>query len=75
MIYDKVDCAASQRLGGELRAIYPGLVYDSVRHTGGTNLGAFVPRIISDVRFEYEIELVWDGMGLDSASSRSPIDI
>jgi hypothetical protein len=61
LVYDRSSYAVSQRLGGELRSMYPGLLYDSVRHDGGTNAGAFVPRIISDVRLEYEIGLVWNG--------------
>jgi hypothetical protein len=60
-IYDPNDYRAARLLGAQLRAQFPGVTYDSVRHRDGTCVGAFVPRIISDVRLESILELVWNG--------------
>jgi hypothetical protein len=72
-VYDKADYTISRRLGGELRALYAGLVYDSVRDPGGINVGAFVPRVISDARLEFEIALHWDGTQFVNFKTTTPI--
>lgn len=59
--YDRDDYAASQRLAGALRALgSDGLVYDSVRRAGGTNIAAFRPRLASNVRQGVHLRYVWD---------------
>ena len=60
-IYDSTDYAAARSFGSTLRDRYPGLTYDSVRHRGGVCVGVFIPRIVSDVRLESILSLVWDG--------------
>jgi len=60
-IYDANDYSAARSLGARLREQLPGVTYDSVRHPDGTCVGAFLPRIISDVRLESILELVWNG--------------
>jgi RES domain-containing protein len=60
-IYDAEDYAAAQSFGSQIRDLHPGLAYDSVRHRGGVCVGAFIPRILSDVRLESILSVVWDG--------------
>jgi hypothetical protein len=73
LVYHASDYAISRQLGWELREMCPGLIYDSVRHSAGTNVGAFVPRIISGVRLEYEMDLVWDGSQFNEFKQITPI--
>ena len=60
-VYDPDDYTVSRALGARIRAQLPGVIYDSVRQKGGTCAGVFVPRIVSDVRLDRIVELVWDG--------------
>lgn len=61
-IYDRDDYAASQALARALRArAADGLVYDSVRRTGGTCVAAFRPRLASNVRQGVHLRFAWDG--------------
>ena len=49
-IYDAQSYAASQALGEAVRAEgRSGIVYDSVRHTGGTNVVAYRPPRVTEV--------------------------
>lgn len=60
-IYDPENYKAARAMGCIVREKFPGLTYDSVRHEGGICLGVFIPRIISDVRLESTIAIVWSG--------------
>jgi hypothetical protein len=60
-VYDSDDYKASRALGARIREHLPGITYDSVRHIGGACVGAFIPRIVSDVRLELILEMVWNG--------------
>ena len=49
-LYDPQRYSASQAFGEALRSAgHAGIVYDSLRHRGGTNVVAFRPRLIMDV--------------------------
>ena len=49
-LYDPQSYAASQAFGEGVRSVgHAGVVYDSLRHRGGTNVVAFRPRLIMDV--------------------------
>jgi hypothetical protein len=61
-IYDPADYGASQALGRSLRSLgSSGLVYDSVRHAGGTCAAVFTPRALSACRQAEHLVYVWDG--------------
>ncbi|HET9095439.1 MAG TPA: RES family NAD+ phosphorylase [Candidatus Baltobacteraceae bacterium] len=61
-IYDPKDYVVSRRWGAALySAKHDGVYYDSVRDKGGECVGAFVPRIVSNVRLKQVVEFVWDG--------------
>jgi hypothetical protein len=61
-VYDLDDYSAGQVLAARLRAGYSnGIVYDSVRHTGGTCAAVFRPRCLSNPRQERHLCYVWSG--------------
>lgn len=61
-VYRTDDYRASQLLGGALRAGgSSGVVYDSVRHEGGSCVGIFRPRLLSSCREQKHLRYVWDG--------------
>jgi hypothetical protein len=61
-IYRRDDYTAAQLLGGALRAGGSnGVVYDSVRHTGGSCVGVFRPKLLSHCREQKHLRYVWDG--------------
>jgi RES domain-containing protein len=61
-IYDPDDYAVSQTLGGQLRAAgSKGIVYDSVRHDGGTCLAVFDPWLIPPVQQGDHFQYAWTG--------------
>jgi RES domain len=61
-VYDPNDYTISQQFGSQLRNDgYPGVWYDSVRRSRGECNAAFIPRVISDMRPQYELEFTWDG--------------
>ena len=60
-LYDPANYSAAQAFGAKIRERHPGLTYDSVRHRAGICVGAFVPRIVSDVRLQSALSVVWDG--------------
>ncbi|HTD89946.1 MAG TPA: RES family NAD+ phosphorylase [Burkholderiales bacterium] len=61
-VYDAEHYAAGQALGRALKAIQSsGIAYDSVRHKGGTCVGVFRPRILSNCIQGPHFCYVWDG--------------
>ncbi|MGB0935644.1 MAG: RES family NAD+ phosphorylase [Alphaproteobacteria bacterium] len=53
---------ASQRLAADLKRMSSnGIVYDSVRDSGGQNIAAFKPIVVSGCRQERHLEYIWDG--------------
>lgn len=64
-IYELNDYSASQTLGRQLRdAGSNGLIYDSVRATGGTCVAVYRPRCLSDCRQERHLTYRWDGSSI-----------
>jgi hypothetical protein len=72
-IYDPNGYGASQSFGAAIRETHPGLTYDSVRHERGICVGAFIPRIISDVRLQTPISVVWDGRRFTETKDIRPL--
>jgi hypothetical protein len=61
-IYSPDSYLASQNLGRSLkRAGSNGVVYDSVRHTGGQCLAVYRPRLVQNCRQGTHLQYVWDG--------------
>lgn len=61
-LYDRSDYAASQRFATSLRGRGAGgVVYESVRHDGGTCVALFNPRLVSACRQAAHFCYVWDG--------------
>jgi RES domain-containing protein len=61
-LYDPDDYTASQAFGRSLRAAgSKGIVYDSVRHDGGTCLAVFDPWLIPPVHQGDHYQYVWTG--------------
>ncbi len=61
-IYDPDSYAASQKFGRALRfSGSNGIVYDSVRHTGGECVAVYRPRLIQNCRQGTHLRYVWDG--------------
>jgi hypothetical protein len=61
-IYDPVSYVASQNLARSLKkAGSNGVVYDSVRHTGGECLAVYRPRLVQNCRQGTHLRYVWDG--------------
>ncbi|MDP9018630.1 MAG: RES family NAD+ phosphorylase [Candidatus Eremiobacteraeota bacterium] len=60
-LYEATDYSASQSFGAHIRLTHSAVLYDSVRHSGGVCVGAFVPRICSDVQLGDLFDVVWDG--------------
>jgi hypothetical protein len=61
-IYDPDSYVASQKLARSLkRAGSNGVVYDSVRHTGGQCLAVYRPRLVQNCRQGTHLRYVWDG--------------
>ena len=61
-LYDPVHYGAAQALGRQLRKAGSwGVVYHSVRHSGGLCAGVFRPRALTAVRETAHIALHWDG--------------
>jgi RES domain len=61
-IYDPDSYVASQKLARSLkRAGSNGVVYDSVRHTGGQCLAVYRPRLVQNCRQGAHLRYVWDG--------------
>ncbi len=61
-LYDPLHYAAGQALGRQLREAGSwGVVYHSVRHSGGLCAGLFRPRALKSAREAAHIALHWDG--------------
>jgi hypothetical protein len=61
-IYDPDSYISSQVLGRQLKLNGSnGIVYDSVRHTGGECLAIYRPRLILNIRQSVHLRYVWDG--------------
>jgi hypothetical protein len=70
-VYDPNDYSASQALGRRLREEQSwGVVYDSVRHTGGECVGVFRPRALSGCRQAQHLGYVWDGSAISTIYER-----
>lgn len=66
-VHDPDDYAAGQALARALRADGSnGVVYDSVRHAGGTCAGVFRPPLLSSPRQERHLCYVWDGTAIST---------
>ena len=64
-IYDKSDYSASQALATRLRAAgSSGIVYDSVRHTGGECSAILRPPVLTRCRQAQHLAYVWDGTSI-----------
>ncbi len=72
-LYDTQDWSAGQTFGESIHETHDGIVADSVRRAGGTCVGAFVPRIISDIRLQRVVEFVWDGTRFTEYKETRPI--
>ncbi|TXH38916.1 MAG: RES domain-containing protein [Rhodospirillaceae bacterium] len=58
-LYDPADYEASQVFGEKVRATGKGgILYDSVRHKGGINLAAYIPKDILDVTTGSHFEII-----------------
>jgi hypothetical protein len=61
-IYDPDSYVASQKLARSLKlAGSNGVVFDSVRHTGGQCLAVYRPRLVQNCRQGTHLRYVWDG--------------
>jgi hypothetical protein len=61
-VYRDSDYTASQLLGGALHAGGSnGIVYDSVRHSGGRCVAVFRPRLLAQCRETKHLRYRWDG--------------
>ena len=61
-VYSKTSYAASRKFAAELLdAGANGIVYDSVRHAGGTCVACFRPKLVLNVRAGAHYELRWSG--------------
>lgn len=61
-LYDPDSYAASQKFAHALRLSGSnGIVYDSVRHTGGECVAVYRPRLIQNCRQGKHLRYVWDG--------------
>jgi hypothetical protein len=73
-VYSLDSYTASQALGRSLRAKgSSGLVYDSVRRTGGQCVAVFRPKLISDCSQSSHITFVWDGTRIVSWYEKSEL--
>ena len=64
-LYDKVDYSASRALATRLRAAGSwGIVYDSVRHSGGECSAVLRPPVLTRCRQTQHLAYVWDGMSI-----------
>lgn len=61
-VYDPASYLASQKLGRALRdAGSNGIVFESVRRSGGECVAIFRPRLIQNVRQSVHLRYAWDG--------------
>ncbi len=73
-VYAPDDYSASQALGKRLRAQDSwGIVYDSVRHSGGECAAVFRPPALRNCRQERHLCYVWDGTRISSIYRKSSL--
>jgi hypothetical protein len=73
-VYDPDDYSAGQSLARRLRAAgSDGVVYDSVRHAGGTCVAVFRPKRIRNCRATRHLTYVWNGRQIVHVYEKSPI--
>jgi hypothetical protein len=73
-VYDPDDYSAGQALARRLRASgSDGIVYDSVRHAGGTCAAVFRPKRIRNCRATRHLTYVWNGRQIVQVYEKSPI--
>ena len=71
-VYAPESYHASQALGRQLRADNAwGIVYDSVRHTGGACVAVFRPPALSNCRQSLHLCYVWDGARISQVYRKS----
>lgn len=71
-ILHPTDYSESRKLGGRLRAGGSnGVIYDSVRAQGGTCVGVFRPRCLSDCTQERHLTYRWDGKRIGEIYEKS----
>lgn len=64
-VYHDTDYGPGQTFGGYLRNLHAhGVLYDSVRHAGGTCVAVFRPPVLSDARAVATLQYAWDGAEL-----------
>ncbi len=75
LIYHTDNYVAGQHLGRTLReGGSNGIVYDSVRRTGGECVAVFRPRLLSNARQERHLRYVWDGRQIAAVHERQELD-
>ena len=75
-LHDPESYALSQAFAGELRAAASdGIVYDSVRHTGGECVAVFRPRLLSNCRQEQHLCYVWDGKCIADVYEKKALEL
>ena len=73
-VYAPDDYSASQALGKRLQAQDSwGIVYDSVRHSGGEGAAVFRPPALRNCRQERHLCYVWDGTRISSIYRKSSL--
>jgi hypothetical protein len=74
-IYDPNSYVASQKLARSLKlAGSNGVVFDSVRHSGGQCLAVYRPRLVQNCRQGTHLRYVWDGERISQVYALRPIE-
>ena len=74
-IYDPDSYAASQKFARSLKlAGSNGVVFDSVRHSGGECLAVYRPRLVQNCRQGTHLRYVWDGERISQVYALRTID-
>jgi RES domain len=74
-IYDPDSYVASQKLARSLKlAGSNGVVFDSVRHSGGQCLAVYRPRLVQNCRQGMHLRYVWDGERISQVYALRPIE-
>ncbi len=75
-LYHENDYSASQAFGEQLRqARLDGIIYNSVRHNGGTNIVIYRPRLLVPVIQGDHYEYTWDAAGQHTVQRLTNIQI
>lgn len=76
LVYHLNSYAAGQMLANHLRSIESyGIVYDSVRHSGGECVAVFRPKALSNCRQERHLCYVWDGTTISNVYEKSELKL